>query len=326
MIRMDDGAEERSSGESGRPTIRVRRANGDWETLTSKRVSTGDTEKDALWESSLEELQDILDDPSDERHEKARLVAEEMLAPIRRAMSAMYEPQLAAFRGQFARLAGNLLPPEQLRTDDSEWMRAIQPQAVVPLPGVDVYEIEPDTTAGSIAAAAASLSNFVEAQQDSAESTSAERQQDREVERRRHLQTLAVAILSVVVAVAAIIPTAISINAANQPPRTSPAACGRVPVAWGINEAVFERGGRTSTEARASSQRMLSEWADATSGAPSWSVEIVSAARDAYEQSITGDVYTSERAAQHTAARDFLATFVEECQSEGNLPDSYRLQ
>ncbi|KTR95171.1 hypothetical protein NS220_06785 [Microbacterium testaceum] len=289
-------------------------------------MSTGDTEKDALWELSLQELQDILDDPSDKRHEKARLVAEEMFAPIRRAMSAMYEPQLAAFRAQFARLAGNLLPPEQLRTDDSEWMRAIQPHAVLPLPGVDVYEIEPDTTAGSIAVAAASLSKFVEAQQDSAESTSAERQQDRKVEGRRHVQMLAVAILGVVATVAAIvIPTAIAINAANKPPRTSPAACGRVPAAWAINEAVAERGGRTSTEARASSETMLTEWADATNGAPSWSVEIVSAARDAYEESIFGDVYTSERAAQHAAARDFLATFTEECQSEGNLPDDYRL-
>lgn len=312
------------------PLIRVKRADGEWETLNPRRKDTGDPELDALWHLSLDELEGVLDDPSDPRHEKAQRVTKEMVEPLRRAADAMLAPAMEHLRESVKRIAGNLIPPAALRTDDETWLKAIQPLEVAPPPDVDLYDIRPDTTAESVAAATESLAAAIQEQQEldraAREQDRKERQDERTEARRNHRVMLGWTIGGVVVtAIATIVAITTSMGAASRPPRTTPAACGEIAAAWKEREAVAESPGRANETVLASRTEMLDRWAAVLDGAPEWTVEVVTSARDAFTDAVSGDVFTTERASSYSAAVAYLTTFVEECQSEGNLPDTYEL-
>lgn len=119
-----DAAGDAVRGGSPRPSIRIRRADGDWEELEVRPRDTGDPDLDRVWSMGLDELDRVLQDPNDPLHEKAGQVAKEMTEPLVRAANQMLEPYTRDFRESLERLVPSLMPAT--RPMDTRFLEAIR--------------------------------------------------------------------------------------------------------------------------------------------------------------------------------------------------------
>lgn len=150
------------------PTIRFRGADGEWHDLEVERRQTGDPELDALWDMSISDLDEILDDESHPLHEKSKQVSAEAMKPLVNMARRMTQP-LSEQIGEHLRNAAavnGIIPKVNFDTnslfsgfDTSSWVSRLMPH-VPPtnLPKSDSSQnAEPVTTPSPSAAPALKL-------------------------------------------------------------------------------------------------------------------------------------------------------------------------